>query len=200
MNKANKILAGILIFAILCVYIEYRRVHAQQAGSYNSNGTTAPTGSCPSGSIFQLSPTVAPLSPLFYACGSDSNWYGPYAQAPYVGYNWSVTPGLFSTTTALSAIYWFPQGATIYNVTARITGSPICVAAPTVVILDLGTVPTTSYGSATILQSLATGTSNGAFTTGTISKAVTAGHYVGFGLSAGSCVTPPQLDTTMTVQ
>jgi hypothetical protein len=147
-----------------------------------------------------VTPTSAPFTPTFYGCGNDGNWYGPYAQAPYVGYNWAIIAGLFSTNQALGPVYYFPQQATIFSVLTRISGSPICTGAPTVVILDLGTVPTTAYGSATILKSLATGTSNGVFNTGTISVTIPAGHYIGFGLSAGACVTPPQIDTTATIQ
>lgn len=109
-------------------------------------------------------------------------------------------PGLFSTATATASVYYMPNAVTVKAVVARITGSPICTAAPTVAILDLGTSGATVYASATVLVSQTTGTANGVFATTSASAAVAAGHYIGLGLSGGACVTPPTLDVTVEVQ
>lgn len=110
-------------------------------------------------------------------------------------------PGLFATSSATAAVYYAPNGYTLKSIVTRVTGSPICTAAPTVVILDLGTSPTTAYGSATVLVSQATATSNGVFSNTSITGAsVASGHYIGLGLSAGACVTAPTLSVTLQVQ
>jgi hypothetical protein len=113
---------------------------------------------------------------------------------------WNVQSALFATSTALSAVYLESNAVHIVGLTARLAGTISCTVAPTIVILDLGTSATTAYGSATVLQSLATGTSDGAYTTGAISVAVAAGHYLGMGFSAGTCVTGPTFDIAATMQ
>jgi hypothetical protein len=114
--------------------------------------------------------------------------------------SWTTQPALFATSTMLGGVYYEANGGTLLAVTARLEGTISCTTAPTVNILDLGTSATTAYGSATSLKTLATGTSDGAFSSTGLSIAITAGHYVGLGFSAGTCVTAPTIDVTTTVQ
>lgn len=114
--------------------------------------------------------------------------------------DWTLASGLFATSQAMGNVFYEINAVTLRSVTTRIQGSPTCTTAPTIVILDLGTSASTVYASATILVSQATSTSNGVFTTTGLSAAITAGHYIGIGLSAGACVTPPTISTSVTLQ
>jgi hypothetical protein len=109
-------------------------------------------------------------------------------------------PGLFSTATATSNVYFEPNAATLKAVVTREQGSPICTAAPVAVILDLGTSPSTSYASATVLFSQTLSTSNTVASNTGLSVAVASGHYLGYGFSGGTCVTPPTVTTSIVVQ
>lgn len=113
---------------------------------------------------------------------------------------WNVQSALFSTTTALGSVYYEGNTATLKRITARLSGTISCTVAPTINILDLGASPTTAYGSATSLATLATATSDGAVASGALSVAITAGHYIGMGFSAGTCITAPTIDITVAVQ
>jgi hypothetical protein len=113
---------------------------------------------------------------------------------------WSIQSVLFATSTMLGPVYYEVNGGTLVAVTARLSGTISCTVAPTINILDLGTTVTTAYGSGTSLNTLATGTADGAFTSIGLSNAIAAGHYIGLGFSAGTCVTAPQIDATITVQ
>lgn len=113
---------------------------------------------------------------------------------------WNIQPTLFSTSTMLSTTYLETNASRILALTARLSGTISCTVAPTVAVVDLGTSVTTVYGSGTVLQSLVTGTADGSFTTGAISVSVTAGHYIGIGFSAGTCITSPTFDISTTMQ
>lgn len=113
---------------------------------------------------------------------------------------WNLQSALFSTATAVGSVYYEMNAAKIVAVTARLSGSITCTTAPTLAILDLGTVATTAYASATVLTSLATGTADGAFSATGLSVAVAAGHYLGLGFSAGACTVAPTMDITVGVQ
>ena len=109
---------------------------------------------------------------------------------------WSIQPGLFSLSTTLGPVYLVPSAYTFSTMTVRTSGTIACTTAPTLALVDLGTSPSTSYASATMLASNALGTTKGVVTvTGTYS--VAAGHYLGVAFTGGVCVTPPTVDATV---
>jgi hypothetical protein len=110
---------------------------------------------------------------------------------------WSIQPTLFATATLLGPVYYtsYTNGSTNPKLTIRLSGTISCIAAPNVVLMDLGTSATTVYGSATAIASVATGTSDGVYTgIGTI--ALISGHYYGVAFSSGTCATAPTIDIT----
>jgi hypothetical protein len=114
---------------------------------------------------------------------------------------WSVGPSLLAKFTALGPVFYEVKTAVIKAVTARLAGRNMsCAEAPTVVILDLGTSPTTPYSDAKIAASLSTGKDPGAFSVAGQSTVIAPGHYLGLGMSAGACEVFPQLDATVTIE
>jgi hypothetical protein len=113
---------------------------------------------------------------------------------------WNLQSALFATVTTLSTAYLEDNAVTLKAITARLSGTISCTVAPTIAILDLGTSVTTVYGSATVLASLTTGTADGAFSSTGLSNAIAAGHYIGMGFSAGTCVTAPTMDISAEIQ
>lgn len=108
---------------------------------------------------------------------------------------------LFSTSTMLGPVFYEPKNAILNIFMARLSGTISCAVAPHVQLLDLGTSPTTAFGGATAISNLATGTSDGAYTTGTgLAVGITAGHYYGFAFDSGTCVTAPAFDLTAQIQ
>jgi hypothetical protein len=62
---------------------------------------------------------------------------------------------------------------------------------------DLGTSPTTAFGSATLVNSVTTGTSDGVYQfTGSGTDVFNGQHYYGVGFSSGMCATAPTIDVT----
>jgi len=191
--------------------------------TFTANGTTAGFVDLPQGTT---SAAVAPCnvanSICFQAPAAVTSQLRTFAGTPATGYSywtntsgsmvetivpvptrqlyWNTQPTLFATSTVLGPIFHQTTASTILTVTAQLTGTISCTAAPTVALLDLGTSVTTAYGSATVLTSLATGTSDGAFASTGLSVAVAAGHYIGVGYSAGTCATAPTIDVTAEVQ
>lgn len=127
-------------------------------------------------------------------------WLAPFVSTAFQSQDFSLQPGLFATGAVKSNVYYEPSALTMMAVTSREEGSPICTAAPVVVILDLGTSPSTAYGSATILYSQTLSTSNTVVSGSGLSVPIAAGHFIGIGLSAGTCVTPPTISTVVTAQ
>jgi hypothetical protein len=121
----------------------------------------------------------------------------------FPSYYWNLQPSLFATSTTLGAIYYLPNGLVWPSLTleliARLAGTISCSGAPVVSLLDLGTSATTAYGSATVIASLTTGTSDGIYTSGSGAGSIGAGHYLGMGFSGGACTTPPTIDLTVTI-
>jgi hypothetical protein len=113
---------------------------------------------------------------------------------------WNVQTAGFATSTTLSAAYLEDVPVQLNAIVARLSGTISCTVAPTVAVLDLGTSVTTAYGSATVLGSLATGTSDGAFSSAGLTAAIAAGHYVGVGFSAGTCATAPTIDISAEIE
>jgi hypothetical protein len=113
---------------------------------------------------------------------------------------WSISPSSFTTGTLLGPVFYEASGGAVVAITARLSGTTSCITAPSISILDLGTSVSTAYGSATLLNTLATGTGDGAFSSIGLSTSISAGHYVGLGFSAGACATAPQIDITIEVQ
>jgi hypothetical protein len=115
--------------------------------------------------------------------------------------SWSIQPVLFSTSTMLGPVYFTTYiGSIIPTMIARLSGAISCTSAPVINFMDLGTSPTTSYGSATSLGSLTTGTSDGVYGSGTHNLGeygLTVNHYYGIGFSAGTCVTAPTIDVSV---
>lgn len=136
---------------------------------------------------------------------SDKTWTMPNASGvptldTQLNRNWYIPPAAFATSTMLGPAYFEPVAVKITTMTIRNSGTTSCSAAPVVNIMDLGTSPSTLYGSATSLQSLTGGTVVGVTGTSGLSVAITAGHYIGVALSAGTCATPPQMDVSISLQ
>lgn len=129
-----------------------------------------------------------------------SGWAPPFNVTPFQNQDFTLQPGLLSTGAAVSNVYYEPNAATIMAVTTREEGNPVCVTAPVLQILDLGTSPTTTYASATKIQAQTLSTGNTVVSTTGLTIAVAAGHYLGIGFSAGTCVTPPTISAVVTVQ
>lgn len=132
--------------------------------------------------------------------GVTFGWQAPYTSTAFQNQDWSLQPGLFATGTARSNVYYEVNAVTLLSVTSREEGSPICTAAPVLSILDLGTSPSTAYGSATVIYSQTLSTSNTVVSNTGLSIAVAAGHYLGIGFSTGACVTPPTISVVATLQ
>lgn len=113
---------------------------------------------------------------------------------------WDIQGVLFSTSTTLGPVYQELSGVLFGGITARLSGTISCTVAPVVVLLDLGTNASTVYGSATVLESVTTGTSDGVFTGSSVGSRSIAPHYYGIGFSAGTCVTAPAFDITILVE
>lgn len=131
-----------------------------------------------------------------------------HANCPFATHQdyWNIASAIFPVTPATSVLgpVYFEMDSnstagTLKLVTARLSGTISCTVAPSVVILDLGTSATTAYGSATVLTTLATGTSDGAYVSSTLSVTIASGHYLGLGFSAGTCVTPPIIDVVANI-
>ena len=128
--------------------------------------------------------------------GSPCSFY----QSP-PAFTWNIQPALFSTSTMLGPVYYNSLFTGIIEpfITVRLSGPISCSATPTVSIMDLGTSPSTSYGSATSMFSQATGTSDGVYQGAPTSPPVTitSGHYFGLSFSAGTCSTAPTIDVVV---
>jgi len=110
---------------------------------------------------------------------------------------WSIQPLLFSTSTMLGPVYYTPISCCGNPwIVARLSGTISCTVAPVILLMDLGSVPTTSYGSATSVVSLTTGTSDGVYQN-IGSTTLIAGHWYGIAFSAGTCVTAPTFDISV---
>jgi hypothetical protein len=113
----------------------------------------------------------------------------------------TVQPTLFSTNTILGPVFYEPVQVAFKALIVRQSGTISCTGAPTIGFYDLGTSPTTTFGSvAGTVASVGTSTSDGVFITGPTSVNMVAGHYYGYAFSAGTCVTAPTFDITATVQ
>lgn len=115
----------------------------------------------------------------------------------------SIQPSFYATTATMLGPVWYEPIAVSGFVFVRQSGTISCVGTPTVQIMDLGTSPTTAYGSATVWASISTGTSDGVYPTGLeVAGNTVAGHFYGaaFSASSGACATPPTFDITMTLQ
>jgi hypothetical protein len=115
---------------------------------------------------------------------------------PMQAYYWNIQSSLFATSTMLGPTHYaaYSGGAESNPFTVRLSGAISCTVAPLVQILDLGTSPTTAYGSATVKGTITTGTSDGVYASSTSSPVVTAGHYYGIAFGSGTCATPPTFD------
>jgi hypothetical protein len=109
----------------------------------------------------------------------------------------NIAPVLFTTAALVGPVYYQNTGTVAHtlSIIARLSGTISCTGAPQIGLYDLGTSPTTAYGSATELLFVATGTSDGVYANGG-SGGLTAGHYYGFGIDSGTCVTAPTIDVT----
>lgn len=112
---------------------------------------------------------------------------------------WDVQGVLFATSTMLGPVIYENTGSILGQIIVRTSGSISCTVAPIVKLLDLGSSPSTVYGSATIVNSVTTSTSDGVFTASGVGTPLTSPHYFGIGFSAGTCITAPAFDVTMYV-
>jgi len=128
---------------------------------------------------------------------------GPCYPSTYkVARYWSIPSATFSTGTFLGPIYFyeFPIGSNTPVTTplmASLTGTISCSVAPTIGLYDLGTSATTALGSSALVTTLATGTSDGAYTASASFLGFHGQHYYRVAFTAGSCTTAPQIDFTV---
>lgn len=123
-------------------------------------------------------------------CAATPSYHNDYAAIPTT---------LFSTSTVLGPVFYEPAGGHYLSMIARLSGSITCATAPAVSLMDLGTSPSTAFGSATSVDTLTTGTSDGVYQHAATASLV-AGHYYGYAFSGGACATPPNFDITSTIQ
>lgn len=115
---------------------------------------------------------------------------------------WDIQSALFATSTLFGPVYFYqlPAGTYVPTTTpliARLSGTISCTVAPVVGIYDLGTSSTTAFGSATLVGSVTTGTSDGVYQANLSSLTFNGQHYYGVAFSAGTCVTAPTIDVTV---
>jgi len=109
----------------------------------------------------------------------------------------TISPAVFATGTMLGHVFYTTYvGTTGPLITARLEGSISCTVAPTINLMDLGTSPSTVYGSATTVQTLFTGTSDGVYQASGVTPTVS-GHYYGIAISSGTCATAPTIDVSI---
>lgn len=176
------------------------------APSVAINGGTAITGQTGTGGtvVTSVSPalTGTPTTPTAAAGTSTtqaaSTEFASTAALNRTSFYWNVGPSLFATSTMLSAVYFSnsSSGNLFSNFTIRTSGTISCTTGPTINLMDLGTTGSTAYGSATSIESLFLGTSDGV-TTGSGGITLVAGHYYGIAFSSGTCVTAPTVDATL---
>jgi hypothetical protein len=107
---------------------------------------------------------------------------------------------LFATNTMLGPVFAEPVTATYKTIIVRMSGSITCATAPAVTMEDLGTSPSTAFGSVVgSVDSVTTGTSDGVYQH-SASVNLTPGHYYGFAFSGGACAVPPNFDITAQIQ
>jgi hypothetical protein len=141
-------------------------------------------------------------SPAFPAAGivtSTGSGWGTSLSTPVYYWTWNIQTTLFSTSTLLSNVFYAPNAGTINKVLARFEGTITCSVAPVITVMDLGTSPTTVYGSSSTVVSVTTGTSDGVYSSGS-TGAVVAAHYYGVGFSAGTCSTAPTISISAEIQ
>jgi hypothetical protein len=112
----------------------------------------------------------------------------------------SIQSALFANNTILGPVYLEPVGVHFKALIARLSGTISCTVAPAVNFADLGTSSSTVYsGIPGTVAGVTTGTSDGVYEfDGSVN--MVAGHYYGFYLSGGTCVTAPNFDITAQVQ
>jgi hypothetical protein len=112
----------------------------------------------------------------------------------------TIQSALFSTNTILGPVFYEPVAVTYKSIIARLSGSISCSIAPAVSLYDLGTSPSTTFGSVVgTVDGVTTGTSDGVYQH-TASVNMVAGHYYGYGFSSGTCATAPTFDLSSAVQ
>lgn len=137
---------------------------------------------------------ASPLN-VNYGLHLDQNTYSVGRSYPA----WNLVGGGTSLPGGnVGQLYYSTQGGTIEAVTANLTGSITCATAPTIEIADCGTA--VSCASPVSLTTLATGTSDGAFSATGLSVALAAGHYLAMQISAGSCTVNPSIAASVTLR
>lgn len=194
------VLASVIMLALtsLAIHRHSKDVHAQTAPY------ACPVGQFVNQQLVNTGQSCASLPSSTIMVNSVSCSLGGSCTIPISSaiqsQDFSLAPGLFATNTATGGVYFETNAVTIKAVVSREQGSPVCTAAPVLVLLDLGTSASTAYGSATVLYSQTLSTSNTVAANTGLNVAVAAGHYLGVGFSAGTCVTPPTISTTVMLQ
>lgn len=152
-----------------------------------ANGMTATTQSAADSSTKVATTAYADAA---VAAGAALNTHSDY---------WSIQGVLFATSTVLGPVFQEPIGIGFGQLTARLSGTISCSVAPNVVLLDLGTSATTVFGSATVIDALTTGTTDGVYTVSNTPGSASAQHYYGIGFNSGTCITAPTFDITVVV-
>jgi hypothetical protein len=107
---------------------------------------------------------------------------------------------LFATNTMLGPVFAEPLQVHFKTIIVRLSGTISCTGAPVVSMMDLGTSPSTAFGSAIgSVAAVTTGTSDGVYQY-SASVTMTPGDYYGFAFTGGTCVTAPTFDITAQVQ
>lgn len=112
-----------------------------------------------------------------------------------VSWYWNIQPLLYTNSTMLGPVFYTPVSrSSSGQIIVRTTGTISCTAAPTAEVMDLGTSPSTAYGSATSIVAVATSTSDGLFVA--TGSSLTANHYYGVAFINGVCTTAPTIDVS----
>jgi hypothetical protein len=100
----------------------------------------------------------------------------------------------------LGPVFAEPLQVHFKTIIVRLSGTISCTGAPVVTMMDLGTSPSTAFGSAIgSVAAVTTGTSDGVYQY-SASVNMTPGDYYGFAFTGGTCVTAPTFDITAQVQ
>ena len=161
------------------------------------NGAAAGTNTF--GPVKASTVTDAALTPSTVVCAGTAGLLTSTCPAGIIyfatSHYWTIAPTLFATAAMLGPVFYQGLPTNGYGSFAvRMTGTISCSVAPVIQLMDLGTSPSTVYGSATSLASITTGTSDGVYVSSSPTFNITSGHFVGIAFSAGTCVTAPTFD------
>jgi hypothetical protein len=166
-------------------------------------GTTSPTHTLEVNGTFQsgtatlgAGSTASNGSAQQAICLADGTGCPGLAHSDYA----SIQGSLFATNTMRGPVFAEPLQVHFKTIIVRLSGTISCTGAPVVSMMDLGTSPSTAFGSAIgSVAAVTTGTSDGVYQY-SASVNMAPGDYYGFAFTGGTCVTAPTFDITAQVQ